>query len=97
MQRSGQPRLRALQLVTSASPSAPPTPMIIATKPPTQRDPGPYAPKRACPDCGAQLSRSNPGPRCAPCNGGDWTADTELTTRQLHDVEVARLEYGLAA
>lgn len=62
----------------------------------TERDPGPYPAKRACPDCGAHLSRCNPGPRCAPCSGGEWETG-DHTDRQLHDVAVARLEYGLAA
>ncbi len=35
-----------------------------------ERDPGPYERKRPCGSCGAHLSRSNPGPVCAPCSEG---------------------------
>jgi hypothetical protein len=71
--------------------------MIIQTKPPVQRDPGPYAAKRSCEGCGCTLSRYNPSSSCAPCSGGDWKTGDEITNRQLKDVEVARIEFGMDA
>lgn len=69
----------------------------VNTRTPKERKPGPYEADRACRVCGAKpLSRNNPSDICAPCNRGEWE-EGEATTRQLHDVQVARLEYGLAA
>lgn len=41
---------------------------LVATKPPRERDPGPYPAGRKCEQCGAGLSRNNPSPQCAPCS-----------------------------
>jgi len=69
---------------------------VIQTKPLTTREPGPYTKGRRC-SCGCLLSQFNPTSSCAPCSGGDWKTGDEITNRQLKDVAVARLEYGLAA
>ena len=60
----------------------------IPMRPITYRDPGPYAKGRRCKNCGAVLSRSNPQPLCAPCNGGDWDPPV-----QAHPAFAARVEY----
>jgi hypothetical protein len=70
---------------------------IYQTKPLTTREPGPYGRDRHCIDCGARLASYNPSDSCAPCSGGDWKTGDEITNRQLKDVEVARIEFGLAA
>lgn len=46
----------------------------IATKPQTERKPGPMPAGRICaePDCSTPLSRYNEGDTCAPCRGGTW-------------------------
>lgn len=46
---------------------------VIQTQPITQRDPGPYRPKRRCTRCTAYLRTTNPGPRCDPCGAGENT------------------------
>lgn len=61
--------------------------MIIEIKPSTERDPGPYEAGRRC-ACGAILSRSNPGPNCAPCSGGEWTTGDMLA--EIADLPAAR-------
>jgi hypothetical protein len=52
--------------------------------------------KRPCRECHAPLASANPSDICAFCNHGDWER-SPATNRQLHDLEVGRLEYGLAA
>lgn len=72
--------------------------MIKQTKPLTERHPGPEPAGRVCTadGCSTILSRWNPSERCAACSGGDWQTG-DPTTRQLHDIQVARLEQRLAA
>jgi hypothetical protein len=43
--------------------------MLIQTKPPKERLPGPFPANRLCPNCGAKLSRYNPGDRCSVHGG----------------------------
>jgi len=60
-----------------------------------ERRPGPYPADRHC-SCGAVLSRNNPGPLCAPCQGGDWHSPDELSTRRELNLARGRVE-GLVA
>ena len=64
---------------------------VIQLRPPKERKPGPYPAARQCP-CGTILSRNNPGPLCAPCQGGDWHSEEELTELQAKRLAKARLE-----
>jgi len=52
--------------------------------------------KRPCRECSAPLASANPSDICARCNGGVWER-AEPNERQQHDLQVGRLEYGLAA
>lgn len=69
---------------------------VTALKPPKDRKPGPYSRERQC-DCGAKLSSYNPGPLCAPCQGGDWHSEEELTELQAKRLAGQRLQDRLAA
>jgi hypothetical protein len=74
----------------------------VATKPTKERNPGPYTEGRRC-ECGCILSRSNPGPSCAPCSGGQWVSPVDpvialATAPNLRQrVEIARAIEDLAA
>jgi hypothetical protein len=62
-----------------------------------ERRPGPYDPDRRCSTCGCFLSRNNPLNMCAPCQGGDWHSEEELTELQAKRLSAGRLEESLAA
>lgn len=71
--------------------------MELVTRATRGRPRGQQAPaKRPCRECSAPLASANPSDICAFCNGGVWETG-EHTARQLKDVQVARIEYGLAA
>lgn len=69
---------------------------VTAFKPLKERNPGPYGRERQC-ECGARLSSYNPGPLCAPCQGGDWHSEEELSSLQTKRLATQRLEDRLAA
>lgn len=57
-----------------------------------ERRPGPYEAHRRCSTCGCYLSRLNPLNICAPCQGGDWHSEEELTSIQAKRLATGRLE-----
>jgi hypothetical protein len=60
--------------------------------------PTPAAAGRSCPRCGAWLSRTNPGPRCYPCQRAEPEASAPAARRErLPDEEILTLHRELGS